>query len=84
MNGNQVFALFIITFFTVVVPVGLIFFIPAARRMWAKTTSHDHDADELDDLRSRVQELEERLDFNERVLSQVRGQSRIGSVDTPV
>jgi hypothetical protein len=85
MNSNQIFALFIITLFTVVVPVGLIFFIPAAKGMWQKVSNQEQASpDDIEELRGRVQELEERLDFTERVLSQVRGQNRIESVDTPV
>ena len=51
-----------------------------ARRIGGAPTSPDHNDQQLADLQARVTELEERLDFTERVLLQERqaGQLREG------
>lgn len=82
MNSDQVFAVALIVLLALVVPVGLIFFVPFAKAwskaMNARMNPSGH-SDEIDDLKNRVQELEERLDFTERVLAQVREPERLTS-----
>lgn len=82
MNSDQVFAVALLVTLAVVVPVGLMILIPFARA-WSKGVNGrlnpSAERGELDELRSRVQELEERLDFAERVLAQVREPEHITS-----
>ncbi|MEO8201189.1 MAG: hypothetical protein ABI679_11755 [Gemmatimonadota bacterium] len=82
MNDDQIFATVLIVLLALVVPVGLMFLIPLAkafRRTVEVRMIPSNTPGEIEELRSRVQELEERLDFTERVLSQVRDPDRIDS-----
>lgn len=75
MNADQHFALVLVFFFGGVMPLVLAYAIPAARararRLEAQSQpqADPHLLDEIDALRGRVGELEERLDFTERMLA---------------
>lgn len=76
MNSDQHFALVLVGIFGVLLPVLLAIGIPAgkawARRLEGRAQPDPRLLDELDGLRQRVGELEERLDFTERVLAAKR------------
>ena len=86
MNSDQHFALVIILFFGGVMPFLLAWLIPTVK---ARTKRLDAEAaalsgavdsrlyDEVDALRTRMGELEERLDFTERMLSQQQEHARL-------
>jgi hypothetical protein len=84
VNSDQQFALVLVGIFGVVMPVMLAIVIPAGRA-WARRlesagrSNHDSETSaELNELRTRVAELEERLDFTERVLSSKRESGLLG------
>jgi hypothetical protein len=87
MNADQHFALILVGIFGVLMPVVLAIGIPAgkawARRLEGGGQRQDQGetAAELQELRSRVAELEERLDFTERVLATRRESPQIGAGD---
>ena len=74
MNSDQVFGLILVVLFGGVLPVVLAVGIPLgkawARRLEGTPRQGDETIAELEALRSRVAELEERADFAERLLSQ--------------
>lgn len=79
MNPDQQFGIIMTFMILTIVPVVLVLGIPlmkAFSRRLERGTEPDHSA-ELDELRRRVAELEERIDFNERLLAQVQQQERI-------
>jgi hypothetical protein len=78
MNPDQRFALVLVVVFGVIVPFGLAWIIPAAkaraRRLEREGSAVDPDLiAEVDQLRARLGEMEERLDFAERLLAQHGG-----------
>lgn len=78
MNSDQVFGLILVATFGVVVPFGLAWIIPAARARARRIEREGMpvDADllgEVDQLRSRLEEMEERLEFSERMLARQAG-----------
>jgi hypothetical protein len=85
VNEDQHFALVLVFFFGGIMPLVLAYAIPAAkaraRRLEAESapqTSPDPRLyEEVDALRSRVGELEERLDFTERMLTQQQEHARL-------
>ncbi len=83
MSSDQHFALILIAVFGVILPGILAIGIPLGKA-WARKleagTSPTADAavlEELQQLRERVGELEERLDFTERVIAQHREPERL-------
>lgn len=87
MNADQHFALIMVVIFGVVMPGMLAVGIPAGKA-WARRlerAGHQEDrgetAAELQELRARVAELEERLDFTERVLASHRESNQLGAGD---
>lgn len=79
MNPDQVFGLVFVLACGTIIPLALVFGIPVAkalaRRVEAGTAPRDEvPTDELEELRHRVAELEERLDFSERLLARVHSQ----------
>jgi hypothetical protein len=81
MNNDQIFALVLIGVFALVVPIGLIVFLPLAKA-WSRKMSARLELEagpaELEDLRFRMQELEERLGFAERLLADGRDVHHMG------
>ncbi len=84
MNSDQHFALVLVVIFGVVVPLMLAVGIPAGKA-WARRLEgagqqreDGETAAELSELRARVAELEERLDFTERVLATKRESHLLG------
>ena len=87
MNPDQLFGLILVAVFVVVVPAMVMFGIPLAkawaRRLEAGGASQDGlTSPELDELRRRVAELEERADFTERVLARQQEPERLGRGET--
>ncbi|MEO8032379.1 MAG: hypothetical protein ABJC74_07540 [Gemmatimonadota bacterium] len=83
MNEDQKFGIVMSLIFGVMLPVILGFGIPLMKawsRRLERGSQPDHDtAAELDELRHRVAELEERADFSERLLAQADQQERLKS-----
>lgn len=81
MNGDQVFALILALLFGFMLPVSLAIVIPwskaRARRQSGVGGPDEHTAMELDGLKDRLTELEERLDFTERMVTDAREQLRL-------
>ena len=85
MNEDQHFALILVFFFGGVMPLVLAYAIPAAKARARRLEAESAPAaatdprlyEELDALRSRVGELEERLDFTERMLTQQQENARL-------
>jgi hypothetical protein len=86
MNADQHFALVLILFFGGFMPFGLAWLIPTVKarmkRLDAEAaalsgTTDPRLYDEVDALRTRMAELEERLDFTERMLAQQQDQARL-------
>jgi hypothetical protein len=83
VNEDQHFALILIVFFGVILPVLLAVGIPLGKAWARKLESGSRPAidpsvlEELHQLRERVGELEERLDFTERVVAQQRESTRL-------
>lgn len=74
MNPDQGFALILVGVFGVIVPFGLAWIIPAARARARRIDREGASVDaevvaEVDQLRARLGEMEERLDFAERMLA---------------
>jgi len=71
----------IIIFFTLVLPASWMFLVPIAKRMRRETErpsgSQADVAAELDRVNARLAELEERVDFAERLLAQQRDPERL-------
>ncbi len=83
MNPDQVFGLVIVLVCGTIIPLALVFGIPVAkalaRRVEAGTAPRDDlPAAELAELRQRVAELEERVDFTERMLARQQEPERLG------
>ncbi|HKV75180.1 MAG TPA: hypothetical protein VJN95_11715 [Gemmatimonadales bacterium] len=80
MNPDQQFGIIMTFMILTIVPLVLVFGIPVAksfaRRLERGSQPEDHSA-ELEELRHRVAELEERVDFNERLLAQVQQQDQL-------
>lgn len=79
MNSDETFVVVLAVLFGFVLPVTLSIVIP-----WAKARARrqgggtDRETDlELDALKDRMAELEERLDFTERLVTEAREQLRI-------
>jgi hypothetical protein len=77
VNPDQVFGLVFVLACGTIIPLALVFGIPVAkalaRRIEAETAPRDEPPlAELEELRQRVAELEERLDFSERLLARVQ------------
>jgi hypothetical protein len=74
MHADMVLVLLVGAVAAISIPAGLVLY-PLWKR-WARRLEHgDRSPDlqmEVDELRSRVNELEERLDYSERVLTQGR------------
>jgi hypothetical protein len=71
---------FFIVFFTLVLPAAWVFLTPLAKRYRQRIEQPPVSPEvsgELERLQSRVTELEERLDFAERLLSQQREAARV-------
>lgn len=85
MNSDQRFALIIILFFGGVMPFLLAWLIPTVKarmkRLDAEAAAHMANDprlyEEIDALRSRMGEFEERLDFTERMLTQSQENARL-------
>lgn len=79
MNSDQKFVLAMSVLFGFVLPVTLAIVIPWAKaRARRQSGGADRQTDlELDGLRDRMAELEERLDFTERLVTEAREQLRI-------
>lgn len=78
MNPDQGFALILVGVFGVIVPFGLAWIIPAARARARRIDREGASVDaevvaEVDQLRARLGEMEERLDFAERMLAHQGG-----------
>lgn len=77
MLDHDVMALILIPFFTLVLPMAFIFGVPFAKRMHKRMELKDQGLDqqsarELEEMKHRLAEVEERLDFAERLLAQSR------------
>jgi hypothetical protein len=74
--------IFLVVFFTLVMPAAWMFLTPLARRMRREAERPaevpTQVLEELDRLHARVAELEERVDFTERLLAAKREQDQIG------
>jgi hypothetical protein len=83
VNSDQIFALALALLFGFVVPVTLAIVIPwskaRARRQSGVGGPDEHTAMELDGLKDRIAELEERLDFTERMVTDAREQLKLQS-----
>ncbi len=84
MNQDQHFVLILITIFGVVLPAILAVGIPLGKA-WARRledrgrqVEQEDTVAKLGELRTRVAELEERLDFTERVLAGQREAHQLG------
>jgi hypothetical protein len=81
MNNDQIFGAALILFATLVLPAAFLFIVPAAkawtRRLEEKARSEDRSLTDIDDLKTRVAELEERLDFAGRLLARNNEVGRI-------
>ncbi|HTO72926.1 MAG TPA: hypothetical protein VMJ30_03860 [Gemmatimonadales bacterium] len=79
MNPDQKFGLIMTFMILTLVPTVLVLGIPLGKwfaRRLERGSQPDHSA-ELDELRHRVAELEERVDFNERLLAQAQEHERL-------
>ncbi len=76
MNDEQVFGVILVLLFTVIVPASLMVVIPVAKalakRLGDRVDPPGSNQEDVEELKGRVHELEERLDFTERILAQVR------------
>ena len=77
MNDSEIMTLIMVPFFTLILPMAFIFGIPIAKRMQRRMELKDRPADdttqlELEQVKQRLAELEERLDFAERLLARGR------------
>jgi len=74
--------IFLVVFFTLVMPAAWMFLTPLAKRMRREAERPAElpaqVLEELDRLHARVAELEERVDFTERLLAAKREQDQIG------
>jgi hypothetical protein len=74
--------IFLVVFFTLVMPAAWMFLTPLAKRMRRESERPaevpTQVLEELDRLHARVAELEERVDFTERLLAAKREQDQIG------
>jgi len=81
MSPDQIFGLTLVVIFGVVVPVMLAIAIPVgkawARRVEAHPAADQPSPDDVGELRNRLAELEERVDFTERMLAQQREPERL-------
>jgi hypothetical protein len=81
VNTDQLFTFALVFFFGGVMPLVLAYAIPAAkaraRRLEGQTEPDPRMAEEIDSLRQRIGELEERLDFTERVLARQQESQRL-------
>lgn len=82
MNPDQVFGLVFVLACGTIIPLALVFGIPVARALARRVESgtaprEDASTAELEDLHRRVADLEERLDFSERLLVRVQEQERL-------
>lgn len=81
MSPDQIFGLTLVVIFGVVVPVMLAIAIPVgkawARRVEAHPGADQPSPDDVGELRNRLAELEERVDFTERMLAQQREPERL-------
>jgi hypothetical protein len=83
VNPDQVFGLVFVLACGTIIPLALVFGIPVAkalaRRIEAQTAPRDEPPlAELEELRQRVAELEERVDFTERLLARQQEPERLG------
>ncbi len=74
--------IFLIVFFTLIMPAAWVFLTPIAKRMNREagrpsTQASPEVLEELERLHARLAELEERVDFTERVLAEKREPDRI-------
>ena len=76
MNPDQQFALIMAFMFGLVLPIALAIVIPWARARSRRSSGlpqlDEQSIRDLDTLKDRVAELEERLDFTERLLADAR------------
>lgn len=77
MHADDALVLWLVAFFTVVLPAGVLFGLPFARHWARRLERKDHGVEpelqeELQQVRSRLLELEERADFTERLLARER------------
>jgi hypothetical protein len=81
MNADQIFGLILVCIFGVILPAVLAVGIPLgkawARRLQSPPGLDERSLEEVGELRNRVAELEERLDFTERMLAQQREPERL-------
>jgi hypothetical protein len=71
---------FFVVFFTLVMPAAWVFLLPLARRMHRGTQPTAVSPEvvaELEQMHARITELEERLDFAERLLASQREPERL-------
>jgi hypothetical protein len=83
VNQDQLFGLIFVLACGTIIPLALVFGIPVAkalaRRIESGVDTKDEAASgELDELRRRVAELEERADFTERMLARQQEPARLG------
>jgi hypothetical protein len=69
-------------FFTLVLPMAFLFAVPYAKRLQKRMEAREAGPDpatvsEMEQMRQRLGELEERVDFTERLLAQQREPERI-------
>jgi hypothetical protein len=87
VNSDQVFGILLVVFFGLVVPMTLAIGIPLgkawARRLERRPEGDDRMLAEVDQLKARVGELEERLDFAERMLAQGRETAQLPKGENP-
>jgi hypothetical protein len=87
VNPDQVFGLVFVLACGTIIPLALVFGIPVAkalaRRIEAGVGAKEAvPPEELEELRQRVGELEERVDFTERVLARQQEPERLGKGET--
>jgi hypothetical protein len=87
VNQDQLFGLVFVLACGTIIPLALVFGIPVAKALARRIesgvgTKEEAPAEELDELRRRVAELEERADFTERVLARQQEPERLGRGET--
>jgi len=79
MHADMVLVLLLGAVAAISIPAGLVLY-PLWKRWARRLEQGDRSPDlqlEVDELRTRVNELEERLDYSERVLTQGRGPGQL-------
>lgn len=80
IRSDEALLLVVVALITFMAPIGFIVF-PIwkrwARRLEAGTTEDRALREELEEMRTRVMELEERVDYSERLLTQMKEPGRL-------